>query len=266
MKDILYCGDTDINAQASYLAGVMTYSGFSYDYLSSSSEFKTQGEIPKLLILSDYPSKNISDAQLNEIVTWVREGMSLWMIGGWKSFHGLSGEYNSKLEEVLPVIVATEDDRLNAYQPIAMVPETEHEILSSLPWRQCPTVGGLNIVEAKSNSNVLLSAIKLILDNDGADISLRESTRYPLLVSNTYHKGKTLAFMSDVAPHWTGGLVDWGSKRVAVKGPESKEVEIGDSYIKFLTRSINWLLNKASESDHSSAHSTPLPSHKLSNS
>lgn len=266
MKDILYCGDTAIHAQASYLAGVMTHSGFSYDYLSSSCEFNTSGDRPKLLILSDYPSKNISCAQLKEIITWVREGMSLWMIGGWDSFHGLNGDYNNALAEVLPVIVSAEDDRLNSFQPIAMVPETEHEILSSLPWQQCPTVGGLNKVEAKSDSTVLLSAIALILDNDGAGITLRESTRYPLLVSNTCHKGKTLAFMSDVAPHWTGGLVDWGSMRMTIKAPQSKEIEIGDCYIKFLTRCINWLLNTANDSDRASDFSNLPPSHAVSTS
>lgn len=242
MKDILYCGDTAINAQASYLAGAISHCGLKFDYLSSSSKFKTTGKKPKLLVLSDYPSKNFSRSQLKEIIVWVQEGMSLWMIGGWESFYGLSGEYNNELEEVLPVIVSTKDDRVNSYQPIAMIPQGKHEILSALPWHQCPTVGGLNKVNAKKDSTVLLSGSKLILNNDGAGISLKESTQYPLLVSGSYFKGKTLAFMSDVAPHWAGGFVDWGSKRVAAKGPKAEEIEVGSNYIKFLGNCIHWLL------------------------
>lgn len=242
MKDILYCGDTAIDSQASYLAGAMTNAGLKFDYLPSSSAFKTSGKRPDLLILSDYTSKNFSKSQLNEIVQWVGEGMSLWMIGGWDSFYGLNGKYNNELEVVLPVTVSCKDDRVNSFQPIAMIPLAEHEILTGLPWHQCPTVGGLNKVVAKKDANVLLQGRKIILSNDDGNVSVKSSTQYPLLVSGSHFKGKTLAFMSDVAPHWTGGFVDWGSKRVTAKAPKATRVEVGNYYMHFLENCIRWLL------------------------
>jgi hypothetical protein len=36
--------------------------------------------------------------------------------------------------------------------------------------------------------------------------------------------------MGDVAPHWVGGLVDWGRKRISAQSKEATAVEVGEYY------------------------------------
>ena len=41
--------------------------------------------------------------------------------------------------------------------------------------------------------------------------------------------GRTAALATDVAPHWVGGLVDWGDQRITQKVTEDS-IEVGNWY------------------------------------
>src|SRR5688572_24250058 len=92
---VLYLGDTSLSGAAAYLAGLMTRFGIGYDYLPSdqplSSEMATAPR--KLFILSDYASSNMLPAVQEIVLTQVRAGSGLLMIGGWESFHGHGGNW-----------------------------------------------------------------------------------------------------------------------------------------------------------------------------
>jgi len=243
-NEVLYCGDATMETGACYLGGVMAHAGIGFDYLEMEAPFP--GELLtkdyKLIILSDYPSRNFPPGALKKIARKVEEGASLLMIGGWESFHGLIGGYEtSDLVPVLPVDCLPEDDRLN--WPQGLIPEvvSSHPILRGLPWDEPPMVCGCNLVKAKKGATVVLSARKLLIK--GKSLSLAKDST-PLLVVGTYGRGKTGAVTTDFAPHWVGGLVDWGAERITAQATGGKKVEVGNHYISFIRNILGYFLGK----------------------
>jgi uncharacterized membrane protein len=231
---VLYCGDATLETGACYLGGVMTLSGIGFDYVEMEARFP-EGLLEKnyrLYLLSDYPSRNFPAGAMKAIVRKVETGASLLMIGGWESFHGLIGGYQSSdLAPVLPVECLRRDDRLNWCQ--GLVPEmvSPHPILKGLPWDKPPLVCGCNRVKPKPDSEVILSLRKLQIKNGNLSLG-KESL--PLLVLGNFGKGKTGAVTTDFAPHWVGGMVDWGAKRVTAQAKGGKKVEVGNHYVGFI--------------------------------
>ena len=181
-KEVLYCGDATLDTAASYLGGVMTAAGIGFDYLETEAPFpeaNLEGG-HKLIILSDYPSRNFRPGVMKKIARKVEEGASLLMVGGWESFHGLSGGYEtSDLAPVLPVECRDEDDRLNWCQ--GLIPEvvSSHPILEGLPWDDPPMVCGCNIVKPKKGAPVLLAVRKLLIEKGNLSLG---NEALPLLV------------------------------------------------------------------------------------
>jgi len=235
-KEVLYCGDATLETGACYLGGVMAFAGIGFDYVEMDAPFPEAmlKRDHRLIILSDYPSRNFPARAMEKIARKVEKGTSLLMIGGWESFHGLIGGYQtSDLVPVLPVECLHEDDRLNWCQ--GLIPEvvSPHPILEGLPWDKPPLVCGCNIVKPKKDAAVLLAARKLLIEK--GKLSLGEEA-FPLLVLGAYGKGKTGAVTTDFAPHWVGGMVDWGSQRVTAQAPGGRKIEVGDYYIAFVKK------------------------------
>ncbi|WP_158437896.1 glutamine amidotransferase [Naasia lichenicola] len=119
---------------------------------------------------------------------WVRSGGAIVMCGGYLSFAGIDGKgkyANTPVEEVLPVTVLPYDDRVE--NPEFNVPVTvdgAHPLARGLPddW---PAIFGYNRVKAKSGSQVIATV--------GED---------PFIVAGAYGQGRTLAFTTDIGPHW----------------------------------------------------------------
>ncbi len=233
-KEVLYCGDATLETGACYLGGVMTFAGIGFDYVEMDAPFPAEmlKRDHRLIILSDYPSRNFPARAMEKIARKVEQGTSLLMIGGWESFHGLIGGYQtSDLVPVLPVECLHEDDRLNWFQ--GLIPEvgSPHPILEGLPWDKPPLVCGCNIVKPKKDTAVLLGVRKLLIEK--GKLSLGKEA-FPLLVLGTYGKGKTGAVTTDFAPHWVGGMVDWGPQRVTAQAPGGRKIEVGNYYIAFI--------------------------------
>lgn len=272
---ILYLGDGDMNGAAAYLSGVMLLNDIPFERIDSEQsppdDFATKQY--DAYILSDYPRDRFRPGQLERIRDAVGEGAGLLMLGGWESFHGRLGEYHdSVLAEVLPVQMRESDDRKNFAQPVMVYPNRSHPILDGLPWERPPFVGGFNHFKAKPDSETLLEAICCdvrIVDEDqvadcdrddlcrssgkpikerisiplpnGSAVFLSWTDVFPMLVVGRFGKGKSAALATDVAPHWVGGFVDWGPKRVSQDLPGGDGIEVGSDYAKFFAQLVQWI-------------------------
>ena len=244
MNEVLYCGDATLATGACYLGGVMTHAGIGFDYVPMGERFPEEmlDRGHGLILLSDYPSGNFRGETLRRIAGMVERGTSLLMIGGWESFHGLIGNYQaSALAPALPVECLAEDDRLNWCHGLIPEVTSEHPILHGLPWEAPPVVCGCNRVKAKKASTVVLSLRKLHIE--GSSLT-RDREALPMLVVGTHGNGRTGAFTTDFAPHWVGGLVDWGPERIRAHAPGGREVEVGSHYVAFIDRLLLWFLHK----------------------
>lgn len=152
-----------------------------------------------------------------------------------------------------------------------------HPILAGLPWcERPPTIGGLNKVAPKPGAEPLLAALSFqakVVETPGwlqateafvenwllppkvketlisaaplrtpsqGDLVFDLHAVYPLLVVGQAGQGRVAAFTSDVAPHWVGGFVDWGTPRVAGQAPAAPTVEVGGDYARFWKQLLMW--------------------------
>jgi uncharacterized membrane protein len=119
---------------------------------------------------------------------WVLGGGGLAMCGGYYSFAGIYGAakyYRTAVEEILPVRIHTFDDRVEA--PEGLIPEIlqpDHPVVKGITgtW---PALLGLNELALKEDSALLARA-----------------GGHPLLAISLRGKGRTLAWASDIGPHW----------------------------------------------------------------
>ena len=244
-EPVLYLGDTALKDAASYLAGVLSFYDIGFDYLASDQKFSSSflDKNYAAIIISDYPAGNFSPDQLNSIAQQVNSGSGLLMIGGWASFTGLNGRYaDTVIQEVLPVIMEPSDDRVNCSSPCLVEKTGEHAIIDSLPFDQStPGIGGFNRLTARSEAATILSARRFdVCCRDGRFTFTPLEEPDPLLVVCSYGKGRVAAFATDVAPHWVGGLVDWGDKRIKAHARRANPIEVGSWYAELLANMINW--------------------------
>lgn len=244
-KTVLYLGDTLLAGPACYLAGVMSYYNISFDYIPSDTKFDTQmlTNDYNLIILSDYPSANFTTSQLSALVEKVKLGTGLLMIGGWDSFTGSNGKYNTTvLKEILPVEMLPTDDRVNYSQTTLIKKETDHPIIESIPFdTMTPAVGGFNIIKAKPDAMTILSTQRFENTFDGRNFKFTPLEKTdPLLVVGKYENSRVAALATDLAPHWVGPFVDYGSTRITAKANGSHEIEVGNYYAQFVANLVKW--------------------------
>jgi uncharacterized membrane protein len=126
--------------------------------------------------------------RLRMLADWVRDGGGLAMAGGYLSFQGIEGKAGYRrtaIEEVLPVTIDPWDDRVEV--PEGFAPEltgVEHPVIAGIAgaW---PELLGYNRVTARDDATVL--AVR------GED---------PLLAVRGVGAGRSLAWTSDIGPHW----------------------------------------------------------------
>lgn len=213
---------------------------------------------PSLFVFSDYPAQRLTTELSAAIQQRVCNGAGLLMIGGWESFHGHGGNWDaSPLAEVLPVVIAATDDRINCDQLVLarpVLPPTEvseaslaaHPILAGLPWdERPPIIGGFNRVSAKPGATVLLNAVQYRLKGTSQAFGVSRICADPLLVVGEFGAGRTAAFTSDVAPHWIGPMVDWGEARVIAQAADADAIEVGSRYAQFFQQLLSWVRGKS---------------------
>lgn len=246
---ILYCGDTALREAGSYLAGVMAHFSIPFDYLASNQRFDDEflSSAYRGTILSDYPATNFTRDQLVKLTEKVHQGMGFLMIGGWASFTGANREYTETvLRELLPVNMQECDDRVNSWQPCLIEKKKDHAILDALPFDGfSPTVGGFNRFQAKSGAETILTVRQIGVSRREDQLVFSPSfDSDPLLVIGNFGLGRVCAFASDVAPHWVGGLVDWGDSRISVRAEGANQREVGNWYAAFFEGLIRWVMKE----------------------
>lgn len=126
--------------------------------------------------------------RLRLLKEWVTQGGGLAMCGGYYSFAGIYGAaryHRTPVEEVLPVSVSPYDDRVETPEGTETeVVAPEHPILSGIAstW---PALLGFNEITLKPGAQLLAKV-----------------GDYPLLAVQTVGQGRTLAWASDIGPHW----------------------------------------------------------------
>lgn len=241
---ICYLGDDDLSGAAAYLAGVMLQAGLAFEHVPS-----TQSVPHDLLargwsayVVSDYPAARFGIQAMAHVVQAVRQGAGLLMIGGWESYHGRQGEYpGTPLADALPVEMLSRDDRRNFAQPCLVRPLADHPLLAGLPWDTPPGIGGLNEFRPRPGTETILAAVPLAVRLQAGQFSFRQQPELPLLVLGRFGQGRTAALATDVAPHWVGGLVDWGDRRV-VQPVANGFVEIGNWYAQLFANLLRWII------------------------
>lgn len=176
-----------------------------------------------VLILSDigrdslllYPERHkvpMGPNRLKIIKEFVETGGGLVMSGGYFSFQGFRGMSNyheTPIEDVLPVFINDRDDRIET--PEGVVPEIvepEHLITRGIPERW-PMFLGYNKLKIKEDA-----------------VLIAKCAKDPFIAVHSHENGRTMAFASDLAPHWGTAFVTW------------------EYYPTFWYQSIKWLAKK----------------------
>lgn len=190
-------------------------------------------------ILSDFGRKNLPLAAERVLVQQVDEGAGLLMVGGWGSFSGPSGGWHKSLvEDRLPVTCAAYDDRLNFPGGAMPFVKEAHTMLRSISFDHPPAIMGLNQVRPRKNASVLLAVRKVVAVGERLTL---DPIEYPLLAVSSDPQKRIAAFTTDFAPHWCGGMVDWGRRPVRLSVNSKIAVEVGETYVQFVSSIVRWL-------------------------
>jgi uncharacterized membrane protein len=112
-------------------------------------------------------------------------------------------------------------------------------MLEGLPWDTPPAIGGYNALGVRPGAELLLELAPFAVTRHGDQYQFAPCPRAPLLVVGTFGAGRTAALATDVAPHWVGGWVDWGDRRIAQPvGPGF--IEVGNHYARFFRNLVAW--------------------------
>jgi len=130
--------------------------------------------------------------RLAVLADWVAAGGGFMMVGGYLTFQGINGAGRYKgtpAEAILPVELLAHDDRIEipeGFHP--HVVSSAHPTIAGIDdgW---PYLLGLNEVKARPSGDVILTTGP-------------SAGNHPLLVAGQHGKGRTLAWMSDIGPHW----------------------------------------------------------------
>lgn len=146
-----------------------------------------------LLLTPEARTGHIGPNRLALLNDYVRQGGSVMMAGGYTSFQGMDGSaryHGTPLEECLPVICLEHTDGLEAPEGLTPRVVASHPVLAQLPM-EWPPVLGLNRVKLRTDTDTQLLA----------EVSYR-GRHFPLLAVRSFGQGRTLAFMTDIGPHW----------------------------------------------------------------
>jgi len=183
---------------------------------------RCEAEFPKTLDgLSDYSAVVLSDVgalsllytpetragqrsvnRLELLRQWVANGGGLMMAGGYTCFQGMDGSalfHGTPVEECLPIAISAGPDGLEAPEGLdPVVTDGNHPILKGIG-SPIPFVLGMNMVQARPEPEG-----RTLLHCSYRDRDL------PLLAVRQYEAGRSLAWMTDIGPHWlSDAFMQW---------------------------------------------------------
>ena len=137
--------------------------------------------------------------RLELIADWVAGGGGFMMVGGYYTFQGIHGAARYKgtaLERILPVEMLAVDDRIEVPEGFTPHKVAEHPVIAGIAG-EWPYLLGLNETRLKPDATLVMTA--------GAAADAK-----PLLAAGRHGSGRTLAWTSDIGPHWLPQpFVDW---------------------------------------------------------
>ena len=244
---ILYAGDGLAGGAAAYLLGILRSLRADVTHVPPSSTLGQRHfrRVHDAIILSDQPRVRVPSVAQRAIAHQVASGTGLLMIGGWASFAGPRGGWRGSLiETLLPVTCDRRDDRLTFPGGALVVPLHPHAMFRAISFQHPPMICGLNAVRPKPQSLVLLGARPVISHGSASSRTPRVSlspTTHPVLVIDPHPRTRIAALTTDIAPHWCGGLIDWGSRRLVLPVTASIRIEVGDRYVRLVASLLRWL-------------------------
>lgn len=172
------------------------------------------GKNTLLLSMDTFNKSIIQPNRLDLIAEYVKSGGGFAMIGGYMSFQGIDckgGYHDTVIEDILPVSLYPYDDRSeNPEGAYITITNNAHPIFEGVNG-QWPHFLGYNKLQLKADAELLA-----------------EHSDYPFIATGTFGEGRSLAFASDMAPHW---------------GP--KEFVEWEYYNIFWVNVVKWLAKKA---------------------
>lgn len=145
-----------------------------------------------LLLTPESRAGRRSVNRLDLLREWVEQGGGLMMAGGYCSYQGVDGRAmygGTGVEWCLPVQCINGPDAVEAPEGLDPdVRQADHPIIADLP-QPFPFVLGMNRVIPRNQSDVVLSC-------------KRRNGSLPLLVAGGYGHGRSLAWTTDIGPHW----------------------------------------------------------------
>lgn len=195
---------------AQHFLAAMNGSGYEIEHLASE---RCEAEFPRYLpdlskyggiILSDIGALSLlfsaetraghpSPNRLVLLHDWVKKGGGLMMAGGYNSFQGMMGTaryHDTPVEDCLPVSCSPFADGLEAPEGLMPHVVADHPIVKGLD-QSWPPVLGLNKVVLRSDDDChMLTA------------AAYRGKQHPLLAVRHFGEGRSLAWMSDIGPHW----------------------------------------------------------------
>jgi uncharacterized membrane protein len=251
MKPVLLAGETfhvtsfasmglEVGASSRYANGATRYiqalAAHGIDVVQIGGE-RCEAEFPRSLEeLSKYSAVVISDVgalsllytpetrigqrsvnRLQLLRDWVEQGGGLMMAGGYTGYQGMTGSamfHGTAVEECLPVEIHPSPDGLEAPEGLdPVIVDADHPVMRGLP-SAMPFVLGMNRVVSRANGE---ARTLVHCTNRGRDL--------PLLAVRDYGTGRSLAWMTDIGPHWlSDAFMHW------------------DSYDQLMTNMIRWLV------------------------
>jgi uncharacterized membrane protein len=135
--------------------------------------------------------------RLSALRDYVAEGGGLIMVGGYLTFQGIEGKARyagTPVEEALPVVISTQDDRVERPAGVPPAPtQPDSPILADMPGGPWPALLGYNRFTAKPGTHIWATV--------GQD---------PLIVAGSFGRGRAIAYASDCGPHWAPPtFVEW---------------------------------------------------------
>ncbi|MSR76636.1 MAG: hypothetical protein EXS63_00185 [Candidatus Omnitrophica bacterium] len=238
---VFYAGDSPADGPARYLLGILKHLKAEVTHLPPGNQLT-----PDLLrsdfdlyIFSDFSYRDFLKPSEQILIKKVAQGAGFLMVGGWGSFAGpFGGWHNSAIESLLPVTCLNRDDRQNFPGGALVLPATSHKILKGISFAKPAAICGVNQVRLKSHAQVLLNA-KAINYRNG-NVFLNSAVTPLLAVGGTFHP-RIAAFMTDFAPHWSAGFIDWGTRVKRIKIQEKIEIQVGNLYVQFISQLLSWL-------------------------
>ncbi|MGC4115468.1 MAG: glutamine amidotransferase [Myxococcales bacterium] len=218
-----------------FVSGTLTRLGVVHECVRPGGSIPRDLSHFQAVIVSDFPHSALRESERSLVRAATVGSLGVLMLGGWKSF-GRGGWAGSDLANLLPVDVKPGDDRANCPSGVVLQP-ADHPLVRALDWSHPVVVNGFNRVTPREDSTVALYG--RVIEGTPYDIQL-SSVRSPLLVVRDGVEeigGRTAALATDLAPHWSGGLTDWGSKSLRI----GEDEEVGDEYAAFVMNLVRWV-------------------------